>query len=716
MPTKVASLYAEIGADTSGLQKGVTQSKSSLQQLKQSVTQGNQPLRDMKAILGEVAVAGGVVTGAVLVMKKAFDFAKEGAQLEYTKERFDRLAASIGTTGDALMIDLKTATHDTRSEMELMASASDMMALGLAKSQAEAVRLAKVAGGLNMNMNQLVLTLTNQTTMRFDALGVSVDGFKEKVESLKKSGMDANAAFKEAFLQQAEEQLKRVGDISETDAGKLMRLEATFANLGNTVKMKFAPPIVDAADALNTLLTWNEKVTSAFEAHNTEIRKTADSYDDYVSEMLRAAVAGNLTNKEHAEAIKIMRDRGDAVDELLQELGILTQAEVERLNLSDKMVAGDMELAQRLKQVGYAMDGAALSAEQMADAEKKAAAVQEILKGELSSLDQLIGGRLGSEFDSFKQKQGDLSDQTMELKNKIAELGGTEYMTADQSAQVEALQGKLNGVVGRINDLNDKLKSGDFGKNKAKAAKVEVDSLEQQAYKLELQIKKLGGSPYSTPEQRQQLEDARKQLMDVNQAIKDNAAAHEDATRRILFSLIEQRAAQDGLTQNEVESLTTIAEQWGLVDQKTAAATREINKNIGSLDTATPDELLKILEKIFGLPSSKEFHFKITTSETKIQQILNPTGDVKGQKPEPRAAGGGARAFHPYIVGEHGPEWFVPNTNGQIFPHGTTPGGNGYTYNDYSTTVNQNPAAAAMNANLIRMKKRERFNSLMGVG
>ena len=75
-------------------------------------------------------------------------------------------------------------------------------------------------------MNQLVLTLTNQTTMRFDALGVSVADFDEKVKALEESGLSAQDAFTEAFLQQAEEQIEKVGSAADTTMGNFMQLEA----------------------------------------------------------------------------------------------------------------------------------------------------------------------------------------------------------------------------------------------------------------------------------------------------------------------------------------------------------------------------------------------------------------------------------------------------------------------------------------------------------
>jgi len=94
-----------------------------------------------------------------------------------------------------------------------------------------------------MNMNQLVLTLTNRTTMRFDALGVAVDGFDEKVDQLKKTGMSTNDAFQEAFLQQAEAQIERVGHAADTTAGKMQKFEADMKNVSDGLKKQFAEAI-----------------------------------------------------------------------------------------------------------------------------------------------------------------------------------------------------------------------------------------------------------------------------------------------------------------------------------------------------------------------------------------------------------------------------------------------------------------------------------------
>ena len=223
----------------------------------------------------------GVLQTVVQVGKAVYDFTKQGAELEFMAGKFDRLSLSIGTTSDVLLDDLRKATQGTRSDMELMASASDFMALGFAKTSDEAVRLSTVAGALNMNMNQLVLTLANQTTMRFDQLGVAVEGFDARLQALKATGMDTNAAFKEAFLQQAEAQIGKVGMASDSAVGGFMRLEAAVKNLGDQLKMGIAKDVADLMDAYDRLndavAEYNEESENSIAAAPPLIKSVSDT-------------------------------------------------------------------------------------------------------------------------------------------------------------------------------------------------------------------------------------------------------------------------------------------------------------------------------------------------------------------------------------------------------------------------------------------------------
>ena len=235
-----------------------------------------------------VGIAAASITAAGFTIKQVFEFGKQGAELEYLQTKFDRLSASIHTTSNALMIDLREATKGLVSDAELVKNAGDLMALGLADTHDEVVRLTRVAGQLGMDMNQLTLTLTNQTTMRFDSLGVSVAGFEDRLKNLKDQGMDTNEAFTEAFLQQAEEQIARVGDVADESIGDYKRLEANIANVSDELKMRFAPYLADAAEATLLLLDANKNLSEALQEHKDDVGETSQSYRDYVIEIVRS--------------------------------------------------------------------------------------------------------------------------------------------------------------------------------------------------------------------------------------------------------------------------------------------------------------------------------------------------------------------------------------------------------------------------------------------
>jgi hypothetical protein len=218
----------------------ITKVKADIKQLGDSGKTAEGGVKGLGAALGgawtTALAAAGAIAAVGAAIGKTYEIAKEGAELEYAEDRFNNLAIAAGTAADVLLGDMREATKGMMSDAELVASGADLMALGLAKSHDEVVRLTSVAGALNMNMNQLVLTLTNQTTMRFDALGVSVDGFQEKVKALEAAGLSANDAFKEAFLQQAEEQILKVGSAADSSIGAFQRMEAAQANYFNALK------------------------------------------------------------------------------------------------------------------------------------------------------------------------------------------------------------------------------------------------------------------------------------------------------------------------------------------------------------------------------------------------------------------------------------------------------------------------------------------------
>ena len=186
-----------------------------------------------RGIATGLAVASAAFVGVGLAAQRGYAALRGGAELQTTTERFGKLAASIGTTADVMLGKLREATKGMISDAELMASASGIVSLKLADNEKQVVRLATVVGTLGWDMQQVILTFANLSTMRLDALGLSVDEVKQKQKELMEQGMSTAAAFKEAVIQAGEARLD-VGGVSEAEQA-FKQAEAAVTNFKNAV-------------------------------------------------------------------------------------------------------------------------------------------------------------------------------------------------------------------------------------------------------------------------------------------------------------------------------------------------------------------------------------------------------------------------------------------------------------------------------------------------
>ena len=356
--------------------------------------------------------------------KKAFDFAEEGAQIEFTATKFDRLARSVGTTSDALMGDLKEATGGLMSEMELTAAATDFLTLGLAKSHDEAVRLTNVAGQLGMNMNQLVLTLTNQTTMRFDALGIAVDGFDEKVEALKATGMDANDAFNEAFLQQAEEQIEKVGSVAESSAASFMKFRAATEDLTAAWKKSAV-----RAGGFIDLLADGQIESAKYADVNSRLNEALNTGLITQEEYNRVMAEGGATRNFAGAATDLLTDReGRLALATANAIGGIEEQTAITYEFSDALQeAADNEMAHYMK---VADQGAEID-QRWADAAGEAAIAHQTLAQSLMGADDQQFGQLAIDKLYELKDAGVMSGEEVAL---AMEAVGLEFGNVDTAA------------------------------------------------------------------------------------------------------------------------------------------------------------------------------------------------------------------------------------------------------------------------------------------
>jgi hypothetical protein len=71
-------------------------------------------------LLGVIGTASAVFAGVTVAARAAWSTLEEGAGLELTARRFDRLAESVGVTGEAFRDDLRESTGGMLSDMEAM--------------------------------------------------------------------------------------------------------------------------------------------------------------------------------------------------------------------------------------------------------------------------------------------------------------------------------------------------------------------------------------------------------------------------------------------------------------------------------------------------------------------------------------------------------------------------------------------------------------------
>lgn len=137
-----------------------------------------------------------------------------------------------------------------------------------------------------------------------------------------------------------------------------------------------------------------------------------------------------------------------------------------------------------------------------------------------------------------------------------------------------------------------------------------VGKLRDKAAELRDKIGELEKKRWLSDAQKTELADLKTQLGDVTGQIDTTTTAYERQGKQILFNILTQRAAADGITEAESKALGQIAVEFGLVDEKTRVAMDAADAWLGSLKEGVPltkqqiEDLRRAME---GLPNHANF-------------------------------------------------------------------------------------------------------------
>ncbi|MFA5714357.1 MAG: phage tail length tape measure family protein [Candidatus Paceibacterota bacterium] len=201
---------------------------------------------------------------------------------------------------------------------------------------------------------------------------------------------------------------------------------------------------------------------------------------------------------------------------------------------SDAVAESDRTLDDRVQSIeanAKAMAG-------LGDEERWLKQREQELKETMDELSTVMAGRLGDEMDNYAEKLikvdenlADLKEQAEETWEKVAELK-KEQGEADTPEERERITEQIQEQVKKYGELHDKY-------------------VEEEA------------------------------------SIKRIAEEHAIATRKIIFDILQQQLAMDGLTQAEADSLVAVAGKWGLIDKETQDAWNAIADYIKGLEGAS---------------------------------------------------------------------------------------------------------------------------------
>lgn len=126
-------------------------------------------------------------------------------------------------------------------------------------------------------------------------------------------------------------------------------------------------------------------------------------------------------------------------------------------------------------------------------------------------------------------------------------------------------------------------------------------------------------------------------------------------------------------TKTALQEITAAVKGWG--DQFTNQIADMVMKGKGSFKDLA-DSIIRDLVRIWVQQNiTRNLITSTGTAGPWVQGLAGLFGSGSGTSATPHALGGAVTAGAPYLVGEHGPELFVPDLGGRIIPNGQLAGG-----------------------------------------
>jgi hypothetical protein len=611
MAMQVASLFASIGAETSGLEKGLSSAREGMQDLAGSMKASGSGIDMTMIALNQAFELAGKVSQA---MQKVIEFSKEGAQIQRLADTSSALAKSMGLNMGEIVRSIQQASLGMVSEYDVMQSASRAMMLGVGNSaeqlgqlmEAAAIRGRAMGISTTQAFNDIITGIGRMSPQILDNLGIITDAeatYAAYADSIGKTaasltGAEKKQALLNRLLGESQSLLQQTGGLTLDAAGSWEVMQAAQSDF-------FASLKTDASE----MMTW---------------------WPEFWASVYRAMTPPENANQDLVDAMPI---------------------------LNDYLISGRISLDQYNEALGYVNNGLMTGAQAVDYAKKNFLSFYETNDDLITQL-----FNTSSSWEGFVQSMNDagldigmLTEEIWTSEKALQDMG----LAADNVGTGIPKSMQLAGDA--ITDLNDKLAN----------AQLTLSVAIQTFYE------SVGESVY--------------------EGLKDAGLEGEELEKRLEF--FDDLAGTDLSLKYKLEVETDQLVK-DLLDPnfeanfsgKFAAFDDLFQPLISEIATAKAD-VDTLQSQIDALEGVYKIHFLISTSGT----LPNLGGGRGGYIPSIEgefASGGYGLSGQPYIVGEAGPELFIPDVNGRVYSNASSSAMMGGDNGDLLAALGKLPSAS----------------------
>lgn len=559
-------------------------------------------------LLAQIPAALGILGAGAAAIKQFFDLSEEGAQMERLSDTSTQLAETYGANMDQIVRKVRAASFGTITDLKIMESANKAMMLGVSANAKELADLTQIAiyrgRALGLSAEQA-----------FEQISIGIGRLSPKI--LDNLGIVVDA---ESNYERYAETIGKTAD-ELTEYEKREALKNAVLQEGNKLLAATGGLAADNASQFEKLDAQVENITNNF-------KEGLAPAGGAVITALNGILFGY---KELRDAL------ADHQDDMADTIGSYEDYRAEAIRSAS---AAGMFTKHAAQQAGAFKDG----------------------KIEVDKFLVSLGFLSEAEFNYMmitKQAvtiNGDYVDMAEQVRRGNADIAESAEDAAAAATKVKEQLGELKTFMkGELGQEYD-----DFNQKQT--------ALKDQARELLDNIQELEGKDWLTSKQREQLEENRSKLKEIQDQIARNAEEHELASKKILFNLLEQNLALGGLTANEKDILTEVANKWGLVDDKTYEAYQKIDEYVGLLESGVIPDMKTFSDMVAGLSDKSITIYTRYINEFIESRRRGDSGGYTGMQDQERAGGGGVFPGMGYTYQERGAEGFKPNQAGVVVP------------------------------------------------